>query len=237
MLRGESGRILRELFEFGDLTAGEVMVPRVMLDRDRGRDRARRAERDRPTQVLTRDIRSIPAISTTSSAACTSRRCCGTWWPDRPVTAARRASAAVRARARCRSTKCLPAMRRYRAQMAVVMDQHGGTAGLVTMEDLFEEVVGDIEEGHGPQVDRARGTGPHSRARDRPARGGRRGAGLHPRAPEGDDDQRARADCCSAARRSKGDIVTWNNVRIEVTAVAGRGVADAVLTRLPAPRS
>ena len=31
MLRGESGRILRELFEFGNLTAGEVMVPRVRL--------------------------------------------------------------------------------------------------------------------------------------------------------------------------------------------------------------
>ena len=31
MLRGESGRILRELFEFGDLTAGDAMVPRVQL--------------------------------------------------------------------------------------------------------------------------------------------------------------------------------------------------------------
>ena len=31
MLRGESGRILKELFEFGDLTAGEAMVPRVAL--------------------------------------------------------------------------------------------------------------------------------------------------------------------------------------------------------------
>ena len=31
MLRGESGQILQELFEFGDLTAGEAMVPRVML--------------------------------------------------------------------------------------------------------------------------------------------------------------------------------------------------------------
>ena len=31
LLRGESGRILSELFEFGDLTAGQVMVPRVRL--------------------------------------------------------------------------------------------------------------------------------------------------------------------------------------------------------------
>jgi len=31
LLRGESGRILRELFEFGDLKAGQVMVPRVHL--------------------------------------------------------------------------------------------------------------------------------------------------------------------------------------------------------------
>ena len=31
LLRGESGAILRELFAFGDLTAGEVMVPRVLL--------------------------------------------------------------------------------------------------------------------------------------------------------------------------------------------------------------
>ena len=30
-LAGESGRILRELFEFGDRTAGQVMVPRVRI--------------------------------------------------------------------------------------------------------------------------------------------------------------------------------------------------------------
>ena len=32
LLRGEGGTILRELFEFGDLTAGEILVPRVQLN-------------------------------------------------------------------------------------------------------------------------------------------------------------------------------------------------------------
>lgn len=44
--------------------------------------------------------------------------------------------------------KLLERMKRERTHMAMVVDEYGGTDGLVTIEDLMEEIVGDIEDEH-----------------------------------------------------------------------------------------
>ena len=123
----------------------------------------------------------------------------------------------------------LATMRRERTQMAVVIDEHGGTAGVVTLEDLFEEVVGEIEEGPltGQQV-----------YRDRDGRlrvpGTMR---LDELGQEFDLDlEHEDVDSVSGLVLTLlgrppvvGDTVRYDRLQFEVTAVKGHGVEEAAV--------
>jgi putative hemolysin len=53
--------------------------------------------------------------------------------------------------------QALEQMQNHRTHMALVVDEHGGVEGMVTLEDLLEEIVGDMSdepEEHTPQVKR-----------------------------------------------------------------------------------
>jgi len=234
MLRGESGRILRELFAFGDLTAGEVMVPRVQLTGiavgTDPRQLSAIVEASPHTRypIFAGDLDNIIGSLHIKEAL---RHLVA----NRPITTLD-ARPLPYVPGPYPLDEVLAVMRRYRAQMAVVMDQHGGTAGLITMEDLFEEVVGDIDESHDRKSIVREGAG---RVRVRGAvRLEEAGRALgctmdHPKVTT----ISGLVLLLLGRPAAKGDTVIWNNLRIEVTATAGRGVADAVVTRMQASRA
>jgi magnesium and cobalt exporter, CNNM family len=146
-IRAEAGQMLQELFEFGDLTAGEVMVPRVRvvgipLDTAPNQIRALLSrtphtrypiyERDLDHIIGMIHIKDLLRVLLGNESI---RRTHARPLPLVPETAP--------------LDSVLSTMRRERTQMVIVLDEHGGTSGVVTLQDLFEEVIGEIEEGPG----------------------------------------------------------------------------------------
>jgi CBS domain containing-hemolysin-like protein len=235
LLKGASGRVLRDLFQFGERTADEVMVPRV-------------------------HVQGLPVDATAAQMLALIRETRHTRYPVfagdldhivgmihiKDLFQLLRAGRSLR-ESQIRPVPYLPetaqldtvlaTMREARTQLAVVMDEHGGTAGVITLDDLFEEVVGDMVEGPPtlPEVTRDE-TGQLLVAGT--VRVDEVGEAL------GIELEHEEVDTVSGLVLSLldrpplvGDVVVHDRVRFEVTAVDGHGVGTCRVSLEPATGS
>jgi len=143
-LEEEEKVMIHQIFEFGDKVAREVMVPRTdmvaIADTSTAQEAGKAATEHRISRlpVYRENLDSI--IGTVHVKDVIPLLAAGKG--DAPVTAV------IREPLRVPETKklsdLLTEFRRRRRSLAIVLDEYGGTAGLVTLEDLLEEVVGDI---------------------------------------------------------------------------------------------
>jgi magnesium and cobalt exporter, CNNM family len=227
-LRAEAGHLLKELFEFGDLTAGQVMVPRVRVvglpvGASAGDLRAILTQhRHTRFPVFDGDLDHIVGMLHVKDLL---RRVIAnegiTVQDARPIPVIPDTQPL---------DDVLTTMQRAHAHMAVVIDEHGGTAGIVSIEDLVEEVVGDIDDG-GPQVApivispdgsvRAAGT----------VRLDELSQAIGASIEHEDVDSVSGLVLARLGRPPRvGDVVDYGRLRLVVTATAGRGVQEVRAT-------
>ena len=137
---------IHSVIEFGDTVVREIMVPRpdmVTVAHDAtvssALERGLQAGFSR-LPVLGEDVDDVLGIAFTKDLVRVERSGGG----ERPV------SSAVRPAKFVPETKRVPAllaeMQSENVHLAIVVDEYGGTAGLVTLEDVLEELVGDIRD-------------------------------------------------------------------------------------------
>jgi CBS domain containing-hemolysin-like protein len=148
-LQKADARLLEGVFEFSEKTAQEVMTPRTQiaaLDADltveAAADQVAIQGRSRyPTYADSLDDIIGVAHAKDIFAALRSR-------PGQTVRATMRPPLFVPGTREVEDV--LGDMKRLKTHLAIVLDEYGGTAGLVTMEDLLEEIVGPIYDEHDP---------------------------------------------------------------------------------------
>jgi CBS domain containing-hemolysin-like protein len=160
LIETEERRLLQSIVDFGDTLVREVMTPRpdIVAIRDTatiGDVRALFREQEYSRFPVFKDsldniagfifVKDLVTLSSTDDGA--------------PVTPLLRPAVVVPETKRV--PELLKQFQRHQTQCAIVVDEYGGTAGLVTIEDLLEEIVGEIRDEYDvesePVVDEGRG--------------------------------------------------------------------------------
>ena len=227
----QESEVLRELIEFGERTASEILVPRV-------------------------HVIAVPVRATREDIEELTKKPLHTYYPVYDDTLdeiigivhVRDLATAMRRRGRFRLPvrrvpfiphsatlqKVLEQMSSSHEQIVVVMDEHGGTAGILTIEDLFELLLGDLDEENRtpPIAERADGS--------LMVRGTVRldeiGEHLDMKLEDPRVDTLSGLVLVELGRPAReGDSLHYAGLRIEVAETLGRGVLTAVIGRVAGP--
>lgn len=233
LLREEAGRVLQELFVFGELQAGDAMVPRVHVE---GIPVGAEPEELRALllsaphtryPVYEGDLDHIKGVVHIKDLLRLLQE-------NRPL-----AEADVRPTAFLPETigldDVLEAMGEARTQMVVVLDEHGGTAGILTIEDLGVEAVGEVEEGPHEIPDIVREDGGRIRVHGTVRLdevGDVFGLEL-----EHEDVDTVSGLVLSLLERPPvvGELVSWHGLSFKVTQLEGHGVERCLVWREAGP--
>jgi CBS domain containing-hemolysin-like protein len=146
VIEEEEREMIHSIFEFGDTILREVMVPRpdmvavpVTTSLQEVLELILRTGFSR-IPVYQRDIDDIVGLAYAKDVL----RRLHDGQADKPLADILRPAPFMPES--MRAAECLREMRRRKSHMVIVIDEYGGTAGLVTIEDLLEEIVGEIAD-------------------------------------------------------------------------------------------
>jgi putative hemolysin len=145
IIEGEERKLLQSIVDFGDTLVREVMTPRpdivaVPEHATIGELRALFREQEYSRfPVFKESLDNIAGFVFIKDLVAL-----GAADDSRPITAIIRPAVVVPETKRV--PELLKQFQRQQTQIAIVVDEYGGTAGLVTIEDLLEEIVGEIRD-------------------------------------------------------------------------------------------
>lgn len=146
VIQQEEEELIHSIFEFGDTVVREVMVPRpyiVAVEDDfsvaQAADVALESGHTR-LPIYRESIDNVAGVATVQDMLRALRQD-GT---SLPITSVMRPALYIPETKKV--DELLRELQKGRVHLAIVVDEYGGTAGLVTIEDLLEEIVGEIQD-------------------------------------------------------------------------------------------
>ena len=152
VIEEQEEQMLHRVFGFADLTAGQVMIPRtelIAVGADTPlRELLRQIGQGEPTRlpVYREDLDDVIGMLHVVDLV----KALGGGGSD--ISAGALAREVLTVPVTLGANDLLAEMRRRRAREALVIDEHGGTAGLVTFESLMERIIGEIPGEMGAQT-------------------------------------------------------------------------------------